>query len=126
MSDVNTKPITMEADEEVVDVDKIMAEFDKESNTRHFSGVFEKIIKIAMVLFSLYVMVDGWFGTMEERQKMSWFIGVIVFMEFIIYPVSKKEKKKLNLKNPKNMITVIAAVVAVVRKIGTILRRPAS
>ena len=30
MSDVNTKPITMEADEEVVDVDKIMAEYDKE------------------------------------------------------------------------------------------------
>ena len=97
MSDVNTKPVAMQADEdEVIDVDKLMAEFDKESNTRHFSGIFEKIIKIAMVLFSLYVMVDGWFGTMEERQKMSWFIGVIVFMAFIIYPVSKKEKKKLN------------------------------
>ena len=96
MSDVNTKPISMEADEEVVDVDKIMAEFDKESNTRHFSGIFQKIIKIAMVLFSLYVMVDGWFGTMEERQKMSWFIGIIVFFAFIIYPVHKKEKKKLN------------------------------
>ncbi len=97
MSDVNTKPIAMQADEdEVIDVDKLMAEFDKESNTRHFSGIFEKIIKIAMVLFSLYAMVDGWFGTMEERQKMSWFIGVIVFMAFIIYPVSKKEKKKLN------------------------------
>ena len=96
MSDVNTKPIAMEADEEVVDVDKIMAEFDKESNTRHFSGIFQKIIKIAMVLFSLYVMVDGWFGTMEERQKMSWFIGIIVFFAFIIYPVRKKEKKRLN------------------------------
>ena len=96
MSDVNTKPIAMEADEEVVDVDKIMAEFDKESNTRHFSGIFQKIIKIAMVLFSLYVMVDGWFGTMEERQKMSWFIGIIVFFAFIIYPVRKKEKKRMN------------------------------
>ena len=47
-----------------------------------------------MVLFSLYVMVDGMFGTMEERQKMAWFIGVIIFMAFIIYPVSKKEKKR--------------------------------
>ena len=81
MSDVNTKPITMSADEdEVVDVDKLMAEFDKESNTRQFSGIFEKIIKIAMVLFSLYVMFDGWTGTMEERQKMAWFIGIIVFI----------------------------------------------
>lgn len=96
MSDVNTKPILMEADEEAVDVDKIMAEFDKESNTRHFSGVFQKIIKAVMVLFSLYVMFDGWTGTMEERQKMAWFIGVIVFMAFIIYPVRKKEEKKLN------------------------------
>ena len=33
---------------------------------------------------------------MEERQKMSWFIGVIVFMAFIIYPVRKKEKKRIN------------------------------
>ncbi|MBQ8763511.1 MAG: TRAP transporter permease [Clostridia bacterium] len=96
MSDVNTKPIAMEADEEEIDVDKLMAEFDKESNTRHFSGIFEKIIKIAMVLFSLYVMFDGWTGTMEERQKMAWFIGVIVFMAYIIYPVRKKEKKRLN------------------------------
>ena len=96
MSDVNTKPISMQADEEEIDVDKLMAEFDKESNTRHFSGIFEKIIKIAMVLFSLYVMFDGWTGTMEERQKMAWFIGVIVFMAYIIYPVRKKEKKRLN------------------------------
>ncbi len=96
MSDVNTKPISMQADEEEIDVEKLMAEFDKESNTRHFSGIFEKIIKIAMVLFSLYVMFDGWTGTMEERQKMAWFIGVIVFMAYIIYPVSKKEKKRLN------------------------------
>ena len=58
----------MDADEEVVDVDKIMAEFDKESNTRNFTGIFQKIIKGAMVLFSLYVMFDGWTGTMEERQ----------------------------------------------------------
>ena len=96
MSDVNTKPISMQADEEEIDVDKLMAEFDKESNIRHFSGIFEKIIKIAMVLFSLYVMFDGWTGTMEERQKMAWFIGVIVFMAYIIYPVRKKEKKRLN------------------------------
>ena len=97
MSDTNTKPITMQADEdEVINVDELMAEFDKESNTRHFSGIFEKIIKAAMVLFSLYVIFDGWTGTMEERQKMSWFIGVIVFMAFIIYPVRKKEKKRKN------------------------------
>ena len=96
MSDINTKPIKMEADEEVVDVDKIMAEFDKESNTRHFSGIFQKIIKGAMVLFSLYVMLDGWTGTMEKRQKMAWFIGIIVMSAFIIFPSHKKEKKKLN------------------------------
>ena len=97
MSDTNTKPITMSADEdEVIDVDQLMADFDKESNTRHFKGIFEKIIKIAMILFSVYVMFDGWTGTMEERQKMSWFIGIIVFMAFILYPVSKKEKKRDN------------------------------
>jgi TRAP transporter 4TM/12TM fusion protein len=97
MSDVNTTPITLEADEdEVIDVDQLMADFDKESNTRHFSGIFEKIIKIAMILFSLYVMFDGWTGTMEERTKMAWFIGIIVFMAFIIYPVHKKEKKRIN------------------------------
>ena len=97
MSDVNTKPIGMQPDEdEVIDVDKLMAEFDKESNTRHFSGIFQKIIKIAMVLFSLYVMFDGWTGTMEERQKMALFIGIIVFFAYILYPVRKKEKMRVN------------------------------
>ena len=90
------EPIVMAADDEPVDVDKIMAEFDKESNTRHFSGIFEKIIKAVMIIFSLYVMIDGWFGTMEERQKMAVFIGIIVFIAFVIYPTHKKEKKKLN------------------------------
>ncbi|MBR5561785.1 MAG: TRAP transporter permease [Clostridia bacterium] len=87
----------MQPDEdEVIDVDKLMAEFDKESNTRHFSGIFQKIIKIAMVLFSLYVMFDGWTGTMEERQKMALFIGIIVFFAYILYPVRKKEKMRVN------------------------------
>ena len=45
MSDVNTKPVGMQVDEEEIDIDKLMAEFDKESNTRHFSGIFQKIIK---------------------------------------------------------------------------------
>ena len=54
MSDTNTKPITMQADEdEVVDVDKLMAEFDKESNTRHFSGIFDKIIKGATTILDM-------------------------------------------------------------------------
>ena len=97
MSEVNTKPVGMQADEdEAIDVDKLMAEFDKESNTRHFSGIFQKIIKGAMVLFSLYVMFDGWTGTMEERQKMAWFIGIIVFFAYILYPVSRKEKMRVN------------------------------
>lgn len=97
MSDVNTKPLAMEADEdEEIDIDQLMADFDKESNTRHFSGIFQKIIKVAMILFSLYVMFDGWAGVVEERQKMAFFIGVIVFMAFILYPVSKKEKKRVN------------------------------
>ena len=94
--DVIEEPVVMDGDDEPVDVDKIMAEFDKESNTRHFKGLFEKIIKAAMIIFSLYVMVDGWFGTMEERQKMSLFIGIIVFMAFILYPSHKKEKKRDN------------------------------
>ena len=94
--DVIEEPVVMVGDDEPVDVDKIMAEFDKESNTRHFKGLFEKIIKAAMIIFSLYVMVDGWFGTMEERQKMSLFIGIIVFMAFILYPSHKKEKKRDN------------------------------
>ncbi|MBR6620483.1 MAG: TRAP transporter permease [Clostridia bacterium] len=96
MSDINTNVINMAPDEEAIDVDKIMAEFDKESNTRHFTGVFGKIIKAAMVLFSLYVMFDGWTGTMEERQKMAWFIGIIVFIAFILFPIRKKEIKKPN------------------------------
>ncbi len=106
MSDIKTDPVMTEEfveqpvviaeDDEPVDVDKIMAEFDKESNTRSFKGIFEKIIKAAMIIFSLYVMVDGWFGTMEERQKMSLFIGIIVFMAFILYPSHKKEKKRDN------------------------------
>ena len=66
MSDVNTKPIGMQADEEEIDVEKLMAEFDKESNTRHFSGIFEKIIKIAMVLFSLYVMFNYLIGRIQN------------------------------------------------------------
>ena len=78
------------------DIQKIMSEFDRESNTKHFSGMPELIIKGLLILFTIYVFSTTLFITLPEQVRRSSFLGAILLLAFLIYPARKNAAKIKN------------------------------
>ena len=82
---------------EVVDADAIMQEFDRESNTRIFTGWRKKVITTLFVAFSTYMIAMALlFPTATKYTKLTTFMAFIVFMGYLIFPAYKKQTKKIN------------------------------
>ncbi|MBR5307712.1 MAG: TRAP transporter permease [Clostridia bacterium] len=81
--------------ENAINTDDLMAEFDRESNTRRFSGVGGLIMKVMFIAFAIAVFGTR-FITLPEQVRMSAFLGVIMFLGFLIYPPYKKQTKRKN------------------------------
>lgn len=73
-----------------------MSEFDRESNTRHFSGVPMILIKIMLIGFALYIFWITLFATPPEQIRRASFVGLLIFITFILYPARKGAAKRVN------------------------------
>ncbi len=85
----------LDAEVNTKSADELMAEFDRESNTRHFTGVFGLIIKIAFLAFAAFAFGTRFF-TLPEQVRMTAFLGIIIFLGFLIYPAYKKQSQRIN------------------------------
>ena len=74
-------------------VEDIMRKYDKESNTRIWSGKPALAVRIVMVLFSVYIMWSTLFNTEALEKRLTMFIGLIMVMGYLTYPASKKHVK---------------------------------
>ena len=96
-------------DNEVIDADALMAEFDRESNVRHFTGKKKIVIRTLMIAFALYAIITSIFGKyllMLDNKiiagLMTWpgsstgFLGLILVITFLIFPAYKGQAKKIN------------------------------
>ncbi len=92
MSDNMAKNVSTE---NVKTADELMAEFDRESNTRQFKGIPSIIMKGAFIAFALATFATR-FITLPEQARMSAFLGVIMFLGFLVFPLYKKQTKKKN------------------------------
>ena len=79
----------------VKSADELMAEFDRESNTRQFIGLASKIVTAAFIIFALATFATR-FITLPEQARMVAFLGVIMFLGFLIFPLYKKQTKRKN------------------------------
>ena len=77
-------------------IQEIMSEFDRESNTKQFSGTPALVIKILLIAFTIYVFATTLFITLPEQVRRSSFIGAILLLTFLLYPVKKSAAKKNN------------------------------
>ena len=99
---------------EVIDADALMAEFDRESNVRHFTGKKKIVIRTLMIAFALYAIITSIFGKyllMLDNKViaglLTWpgsstgFLGLILVITFLIFPAYKAQAKKINYNNCK-------------------------
>ena len=82
--------------DETVDVNDLIAEFDRESNTRHFTGRPKMVVKGLFIAFTLLVFYMTLIATPPEQVRRSAFLGIVVFLGFINYPVRKRDAKRVN------------------------------
>ena len=75
---------------------EVLKEFDRESNTRHFAGVPQILTKGMLILFSVFVLWMNVFSSLPEQIRRASFIGIVIFMAFILYPMKKSQSSKIN------------------------------
>lgn len=88
--------LTKDTVNEEINIEELMSEFDRESNTRHFTGAFKTGLTAILVAFAALIFTMTLFITPPEQVRRSIFLGSVLFIVFIMYPVSKKKNDKIN------------------------------
>ncbi|GHV29248.1 C4-dicarboxylate ABC transporter [Spirochaetia bacterium] len=78
------------------ETEKLIAQFDRESNVRRFSGVPNIIIKGLLILFTVYVFMVTLVITLPEQVRRSAFLGILVFIGYLLYPIKRGMTKHEN------------------------------
>ena len=90
------------------DVDEVMKKYDRESNTRIWEGTPKLIVRAMGIAFSCYCIfstLKGW-PTLPE-QKLNIFLGLILIMGYLHYPI-KKGSSRVNYLPWYDLIIMIA------------------
>ena len=78
------------------DVDAIMKKYDRESNTRPWEGKPAKVIQLLLAAFSLFMICMNLFVVWDERIRRPLFLGIVVLFVFLLFPIKKGMKQKVN------------------------------
>ena len=78
------------------DVAEIMKKYDRESNTRIYEGIPQKILHYLLAAFALFVMWMNLFATWGEQFRRPLFLGFVILFVFALYPARKGHPGKVN------------------------------
>ena len=78
------------------EVKRIMAQYDKGSNTREFSGVPKLLMRCLCVAFTLYMLAINTVWLQPTQVHRASFVGFIVLLTFLLYPARKKHSGRVN------------------------------
>ena len=71
------------------DVEAVMRKYDRESNTRTWEGTPGVIVRVIMVIFSLYCIWSTLFSVAAIEKRLTAFIACVIIMGYMTYPASK-------------------------------------
>ena len=77
----------------MADVDAIMKKYDRESNTRIWEGVPKQVVRWLTVAFGVFMIVLNMFLKLDERARRPLFLGLVLILVFIYYPIKKGSQK---------------------------------
>jgi TRAP transporter 4TM/12TM fusion protein len=78
------------------ETEELIAQFDRESNIRRFTGLPNYIIKGLLLVFTLYVFWVTLIATLPEQVRRSVFLGILVFIGYLLYPIRRGMRKRVN------------------------------
>ncbi|MGE5577371.1 MAG: TRAP transporter permease [Syntrophothermus sp.] len=91
-ADVNTVEIVADP----VDVEEILAKYDKESAFRRFSGWFARVVALIAIAFSLFQLYTAAFGVLAAQLQRSIHLGFALVLVFILYPVHRGRRRRMD------------------------------
>ncbi len=77
-----------------MDLDAVMKKFDRESNTRVWTGIPQIIVSCVLALFSLFCIYVTLFASWLEEIRLTSFLAFILFIGYIVYPAKKGVQKE--------------------------------
>jgi len=92
------EPVTPAVEAEVgsaAEVDEIMRKYDRESNTRIWTGKAKLVVSCISVLFAAFCLYVTLFANFMEQVRLTSFLGAVIVIGFLTYP-AKKGKLKPN------------------------------
>ena len=93
-----------------VNTEELMKKYDRESNVRIWEGVPGKIIRYLCAAFSVYCIWVTLFSTMMPEEKLNLFLGLVLIIGYLNYPVSKKHVRPNYIPWYDIVILVIGAI----------------
>ena len=79
-----------------VDTKAVLAQFDRDSSVRQFTGKRKLILRFMLIGYSLYALWTNVVVTLPEQIKRASFIGIAIFIAFILFPARKKYTQKID------------------------------
>ncbi len=75
------------------DVDEVMKKYDRESNVRVWDGWQKQAIRALCAIFSVYCVWVTLFSNMLPQEKLNIFLGLILIIGYLNYPIKKGHVK---------------------------------
>ncbi|MDO4354395.1 MAG: TRAP transporter large permease subunit, partial [Clostridia bacterium] len=91
----NSSGTEQSAESIAADVDAVMKQYDRESNTRIWEGVPKYVVMTIAAAFSIFCIVFTMFITVDDRVRLTSFLACGLFIGYLLYP-AKKGVQKVN------------------------------
>ncbi len=81
------------AQDVALDVEEVMKKYDRESNVRIWAGAPKYTVLGIQVFFALFCIYVTLFATWLDQVRLTSFVGLVVLMGYLNYPVRKGEQR---------------------------------
>ena len=92
------------------DVESVMKKYDRESNVRIWEGAPRLMIRFLCAAFSVYCIYVTMFSTMMPEERLNLFLGLMLIIGYLNYPVSKKHVRPNHIPWYDVVIMVVGAI----------------
>ncbi len=88
------KKNTPEAEPAEMNLDDVMKKFDRESNTRIWTGKPKIIVNTILAAFSVFCIYVTLFATWLDELRLASFMAFILFIGYLVFPIKKGVQKE--------------------------------